>query len=112
MVKQDGYTVVDLFCGAGGMSEGFKMSGYKILLGIEADHHAAETYIKNNPDSELIVNDIRTGSSNDIKTKLKGRTFSITKNLGLSILTTLTNSRYSSFLGSSERLRVLAILNP
>ena len=73
MAKQDGYTVVDLFCGAGGMSEGFKMSGYEILLGIEADHHAAETYIKNNPDAELIVNDIRNVSSRDIKTRLKGR---------------------------------------
>jgi len=51
-------TVVDLFCGAGGMSEGFRMAGYRILLGIESDKAAAETYKKNNRRTRLIIDDI------------------------------------------------------
>jgi len=39
-------TVVDLFCGAGGMSEGFKQAGYEILLGIDCDPHAVKTFKK------------------------------------------------------------------
>jgi len=40
-------TIVDLFCGAGGLSEGFRQAGFEILLGVDSDHWAAETYRKN-----------------------------------------------------------------
>ena len=63
-------TVVDLFCGAGGMSEGFKMAGYRILLGIEKDPSAARTYKANNPDTALIVGDIQSVADKKILEKL------------------------------------------
>lgn len=47
MEWEDQPTVVDLFCGAGGLSEGLKQAGFKILLGVDSDHWAAETYRKN-----------------------------------------------------------------
>ena len=47
MEHPDRPTVVDLFCGAGGLSEGFKQAGFKILLGVDNDPVAAETYRKN-----------------------------------------------------------------
>lgn len=37
-------TVVDLFCGAGGFTEGFKQAGFEPLLGIDIDKDAIETY--------------------------------------------------------------------
>src|SRR5437867_7993098 len=37
-------TVVDLFCGAGGLSEGFKQAGFEIILGIDSDKISIETY--------------------------------------------------------------------
>lgn len=38
------YTVVDLFCGAGGMSEGFSQAGYEPLLGIDCEQWAVKTF--------------------------------------------------------------------
>lgn len=37
-------TVADFFCGAGGLSEGFKQAGYDIVLGIDSDEAAVATY--------------------------------------------------------------------
>lgn len=39
-------TVVDLFCGAGGMSDGFRKAGFKVLLGVDCDPWAVKTYRK------------------------------------------------------------------
>jgi DNA (cytosine-5)-methyltransferase 1 len=39
-------TVVDIFCGAGGLSEGFKQAGFDPLLGIDSDPFAVMTYRK------------------------------------------------------------------
>lgn len=66
-------TVVDLFCGAGGMSEGFKMAGYRILLGIEQDEAAGKTYRANNPDTALIVGDIQLVADKEILERLGGK---------------------------------------
>lgn len=40
-------TVIDVFCGAGGFSEGFRQQGYKILLGIDSWEPAINTYNHN-----------------------------------------------------------------
>ena len=34
------YTVLDLFCGCGGLSKGFEMAGYDILLGVDFNEPA------------------------------------------------------------------------
>ncbi len=41
------YKVVDLFCGAGGLSKGFLDAGYDVILGIDYDDAALETFQKN-----------------------------------------------------------------
>jgi len=50
--------VVDLFCGAGGMSKGFKQAGFDVILGIDNDAQVLETFQRNHPDSETWEEDI------------------------------------------------------
>ena len=42
MTKQ--WTAIDLFCGAGGLSEGFRQAGFHVLAGNDSDEAAAETF--------------------------------------------------------------------
>ena len=44
MKFQNRLTVVDLFCGAGGLSEGFKQASFEILLGVDSDPSAVKTF--------------------------------------------------------------------
>ena len=55
-------TVVDLFAGAGGLSEGFRQAGYRVIGGSDIDPDAAATYSLNFPEAESICGDIRTHS--------------------------------------------------
>lgn len=41
------HTVVDLFCGAGGLALGFQRAGFHILRGFDHDEAAARTYVRN-----------------------------------------------------------------
>ncbi|HEY7573338.1 MAG TPA: DNA cytosine methyltransferase [Nitrososphaeraceae archaeon] len=36
--------MVDIFCGCGGLSEGFRQAGFEGLLGIDCDKHVIKTY--------------------------------------------------------------------
>ena len=40
-------TVLDIFCGAGGFSEGFKQQGFKIVMGIDSWEPAIKTFNHN-----------------------------------------------------------------
>ena len=51
-------TAVSLFSGAGGMDVGFEQAGIKILMANEIDKMAANTFVKNHPDTEMVVDDI------------------------------------------------------
>ncbi|MDE1764951.1 MAG: DNA cytosine methyltransferase [Thaumarchaeota archaeon] len=44
MKNSDTLTVADFFCGAGGLSEGFRQAGYEIILGVDNDKNAIATY--------------------------------------------------------------------
>ncbi len=46
--------IVDLFCGAGGLSTGFEMAGFEVALGIELEPTFAETIQKYHPKAETI----------------------------------------------------------
>jgi|TARA_B100001964_G_scaffold178786_1_gene197206 DNA-cytosine methyltransferase len=56
--------VIDLFCGAGGLSKGFYDAGYKIISAVEIDKNLSQTYKKNFPSTKIFEKDI-----NDIKSK-------------------------------------------
>lgn len=53
-------TAIDLFSGAGGMTQGLKDAGFLVVAGVEVDSLAAETYGLNHPEVELLHEDIRT----------------------------------------------------
>lgn len=50
--------VVDLFCGAGGLSEGLRQSGFRPVLGLDFDKHAISSYAANNPSSVALCSDV------------------------------------------------------
>lgn len=51
--------MLDLFSGAGGLSLGFKQSGFSIVGAVEIWEPAIQTYVRNHPDSKMIGGDIR-----------------------------------------------------
>jgi len=68
------WNVIDLFCGAGGLSYGFEKAGFNILLGIDNDAKALQTFEKNHSGAKSICGDI-TGINykNDIAPLLAGQ---------------------------------------
>lgn len=51
--------VIDLFSGAGGLSLGFMQDGYIVKKAVEFDSSIANTYEKNHPEVDMIVDDIK-----------------------------------------------------
>jgi DNA (cytosine-5)-methyltransferase 1 len=72
-------TAIDIFSGVGGLSKGFIENGFKILLAIEIDKFAAETYKNNHKVKNIIVDDIRNINTTDA---LKDITTNVTILLG------------------------------
>ncbi len=52
------YNAIDLFCGCGGLSYGFERAGFNILLGIDNDSKALETFELNHKNAKSICGDI------------------------------------------------------
>lgn len=44
-------TTIDLFCGAGGITEGFREAGYRCLYGNDCRPEAIETFLSNHPEA-------------------------------------------------------------
>jgi DNA (cytosine-5)-methyltransferase 1 len=51
-------TVLDLFCGAGGFSEGFRQMGFEVTHAVDNWNPALEAHKMNQPDAEVIKADI------------------------------------------------------
>lgn len=52
------YNVLDLFCGCGGLSKGFEMAGYNILLGVDFNEPALKTFAYNHHGSQILCGDL------------------------------------------------------
>ncbi|WP_225434228.1 DNA (cytosine-5-)-methyltransferase [Peribacillus tepidiphilus] len=60
--EYDGPLLIDLFCGAGGMSLGFKQEGFKIVLANDIEKSCIDTYVHNHPEiprDKIIHGDIQ-----------------------------------------------------
>ena len=56
--KKNSFTVADIFCGAGGFSEGFRQMGFKVDFGLDFWKPAIETHRLNQPECNVIQKDI------------------------------------------------------
>ncbi|EHU1305938.1 DNA cytosine methyltransferase [Acinetobacter baumannii] len=63
-------TALDLFCGAGGLTEGLKQAGFSVLGGVEINPVAARTYRMNHNESHCFEVDIRNLEVCEILDKL------------------------------------------
>lgn len=61
------YLVVDLFCGAGGMSEGFRQAGFDILWANDFEEKFCKTYSLNHSNTVVVRGDIRHITPEQIK---------------------------------------------
>lgn len=68
------YNVIDLFSGAGGLSQGFKQADFNILMGVDFDDPALKTYKHNLKDSVALKADLFDEESaiKDIENNLNG----------------------------------------
>lgn len=69
-------TTVDLFCGAGGLSEGFERAGYRVLAALDMNEVALKTFKLNHPsvpDERVLCRDIREIPRGEFK-RLVGKT--------------------------------------
>lgn len=52
-------TTIDLFAGAGGMSEGFREAGFQTIFANDVEEPATKTFARNHPGSRVVAGDIR-----------------------------------------------------
>lgn len=60
------YNIIDLFCGCGGLSKGFEEAGYKVLVGVDVEQSALNTFEKNHNGAIGINLDLSEPESFDI----------------------------------------------
>ena len=58
-------TAIDLFCGAGGLSDGFRQAGFHVLAGNDIDPFASETFAANHPEAQFLPGPIENISARD-----------------------------------------------
>ena len=110
------FTYIDLFCGAGGLSEGFDNAGFKNVLAVEFNTSFAKTYKKNFPDHNLIVDDIKNISKEAIADYVGNKKvdviiggppcqgFSIAGNIGRSFIDDERNQLFKEFVRFVENI--------
>ncbi len=64
-------TAFDCFAGCGGMTEGFRQAGYRVIGAIEIDASAAKVYKLNHPRVRLWQDDIKNVSAQSVLKTLK-----------------------------------------
>ena len=61
------HPVLDLFSGAGGLSLGFEMAGFRVVGAIDNMKEACQTYQRNHPDTRVFNEDIRDLRTEDVE---------------------------------------------
>ncbi len=70
---QNKFKVVDLFSGCGGFSFGFESAGFHVVLGVDNDKAALETFKANHKNSKILLADLHQDSAiEDIINEIKG----------------------------------------
>lgn len=75
---KESLNVIDLFCGCGGLSKGFEMAGYNILLGIDNNAPALLTFERNHKGSVGVNADLSNPKTFDtIEEIVNGRSIDV-----------------------------------
>ncbi len=64
-------TAIDLYCGAGGLTEGLKQAGFAVIGAVDVAPLASEAYRINHPDTIVWERDIRRLSPAEMMTRLQ-----------------------------------------
>jgi DNA (cytosine-5)-methyltransferase 1 len=60
-------TVIELFCGLGGFSQGFVQAGFRVVLGGDIHKPSIASYSNNHPDAVTILGDLRKVSGSMLR---------------------------------------------
>ncbi len=72
------YNIIDLFCGCGGLSKGFEMAGYNVILGVDNNAPALQTFEKNHKGSVGLNADLSSEETFDTIEKIvNGRSIDV-----------------------------------
>ena len=110
------YNMIDLFCGAGGLSYGFEKAGFNTVFAVEFNKTYAQTYKKNFPNANVFCGDVKDINESIIE-ELRNKTdiiiggppcqgFSLAGNIGRKFL---DDERNNLFL---EYVRFVKIIKP
>ncbi len=77
MAKKKAYTVLDLFCGCGGMSLGFEQAGFNVLLGIDIWRDALLTFEHNHKGVKTMCADLSQLSAKQVADKIEAKTVDV-----------------------------------
>ncbi|WP_416914727.1 MAG: DNA cytosine methyltransferase [Roseicyclus sp.] len=61
-----GWTAIDLFCGAGGLSEGFRQAGVHVLAGQDIDATFGRTFAQTHAEAEFVHGPIQSITADDL----------------------------------------------
>ncbi|MBL7994865.1 DNA cytosine methyltransferase [bacterium] len=76
--KNKKLSVLDMFCGCGGLSKGFQDAGFHIVAGIDHDDSALESFIKNHSNSLFYKIDLSGDRAiNEIANKLTSKNIDV-----------------------------------
>lgn len=64
------FKVIDLFCGSGGVTEGLKSEGFKVLAAVDNDPVSCNTYRMNHPEVHLFESDIGNLLPENVNSKI------------------------------------------
>lgn len=76
------YTIIDLFAGAGGLTTGFHLAGFKSLCAIEIEAKSLATYKHNYPNTKIIHQDILSVDPSELRSHLGLRKEELTAIIG------------------------------
>ncbi len=66
-MKADNLTAIDLFCGAGGLSEGLREAGFHVLAGNDYDDAAGATYARTHKEARFLEGPIQSLRAQDFQ---------------------------------------------
>ena len=66
MGEMGGWTAIDLFCGAGGLSEGFRQAGVHVLAGQDIDAVFGATFSQTHREAQFVHGPIQAVSASDL----------------------------------------------